>query len=710
MREEDWSDPGVLGRNREPARAAFFAFESREAALRARRDASPRFRSLSTRWKFQWHESAKALARQGSVAQLASATLDDTAWGDIAVPGNWELQGHGFPIYTNVNYIFEHSPPAIRYKGASKGPDYNPVGVYRTAFEAPAAWTQDRDDCILHIGAVTSCVYVYVNGAEVGFSKDSKLPAEFNLTPHLASDGGTNTLALVVLCWNDAAFIEDQDMWWLAGITRDVFLYCRPAQTHIRDVRVRGNMADGTTGTVDVDLSIANAASLRVKVDVELLQDDAGGLTGIMAGAAPAPGYARQQCEPRGPAQARPVTGAGSATDGVADLNLPGARRAEVEGLNLPGARAHEPGSAVVSPYGARVPEGVSGLQLPGARAHAPGEIDLGASVGARRVTASAEGAKGGEVVLEGLQLPGARAHAPGNIDLKAKLSQMASPNRPASSSGVFPITGARARGQASSASTGTSAELVAATSLAPKVVAGGGGSGVLVHGRLTLAKGEAKAWSAEAPHMYTLLLTLSAAADGAGGEDAVGWETVEVVRLRVGLRSVEVSEGRLRVNGRAVTLRGVNRHEHTPDHGHVVSVESMLHDIQLMKDFNFNCVRCSHYPHDERFYQLCDELGLYVIDEANIESHGMGFARDKTLAANPLWEAAHLDRIQRMYERDKNFTSIIIWSLGNEAGNGPAMLRGYAWLKRRDTSRPVQYENAREEETWGRRCPCWRL
>jgi hypothetical protein len=216
----------------------------------------------------------------------------------------------------------------------------------------------------------------------------------------------------------------------------------------------------------------------------------------------------------------------------------------------------------------------------------------------------------------------------------------------------------------------------------------------------MRIEMGKVKAWSAETPNMYTMLVTMSAPALE-GDQDATAEVVVDVIRLRVGMRKVQVSEGRLRVNGRVVKLRGVNRHEHTPDLGHVVSIESMLHDIRLMKEFNFNCVRCSHYPADERFYALCDEVGLYVIDEANIESHGMGYAPDKTLAAKPEWEAAHLDRIQRTFERDKNFTCIIIWSLGNEAGNGPAMLRGYAWLKRRDPWRPVQYENARVEELW---------
>jgi len=132
-----------------------------------------------------------------------------------------------------------------------------------------------------------------------------------------------------------------------------------------------------------------------------------------------------------------------------------------------------------------------------------------------------------------------------------------------------------------------------------------------------------------------------------------------------------------------------------------VVSDESMLRDVRLMKDLNFNTVRTSHYPNAERWYELCDELGLYVIDEANIESHGMGFEPKHTLAARPDFREAHVERVRRVCERDKNHPSVIVWSLGNEAGNGPAFHAAYAYLKRRDPSRPVQYENARLEPGW---------
>ena len=218
-----------------------------------------------------------------------------------------------------------------------------------------------------------------------------------------------------------------------------------------------------------------------------------------------------------------------------------------------------------------------------------------------------------------------------------------------------------------------------------------GGKTGANLRLALKVPAGLARPWSAESPSLYTLFLTLR-------GPDGT---ILEVLSQRVGLRSVEVRCGRLLVNGVSVTLRGVNRHEHDPDGGHVVSEECMRRDIALMKDLNFNCVRCSHYPNDERWYELCDEMGLYVIDEANIESHGCGFKPESTLANQPRFHAAHLDRVRRVCERDKNFPSVILWSLGNEAGNGPAFHAAYAWLKKRDPTRPVQYENARVEPGW---------
>lgn len=193
------------------------------------------------------------------------------------------------------------------------------------------------------------------------------------------------------------------------------------------------------------------------------------------------------------------------------------------------------------------------------------------------------------------------------------------------------------------------------------------------------------KKWSAETPYLYTLLLTL---------RDQQG-QILQIIPARVGFRRVEMKGGQLLVNGKPVLLKGVNRHEHDPDTGHTVSTELMIRDILLMKTHNVNAVRTSHYPNVPEWYDLCDFYGLYIVDEANIESHGIGYEPDKTLGNKPEWKKAHLDRTVRMVERDKNHPSVIIWSLGNEAGDGVNFEATSAWIHGRDPSRPVQYERA---------------
>ncbi len=192
------------------------------------------------------------------------------------------------------------------------------------------------------------------------------------------------------------------------------------------------------------------------------------------------------------------------------------------------------------------------------------------------------------------------------------------------------------------------------------------------------------KKWTAETPHLYSLLVYLT---------DAKGNHT-HVVSGKVGFRKVEIIDGIFHINGTAVLIKGVNRHEHDQYKGHVISEEAMVKEIALMKQFNINAVRTSHYPHDERFYDLCDKYGLYVTDEANIESHGMYYGK-YSLAKNPEWKQAHVDRNVRMVERDKNHPSVIVWSMGNEAGDGENFTATYNWIKQRDPSRPIHYERA---------------
>ncbi len=481
----DWENPRVSSINTERPHATFVPFPSRDEALRFRPEQSPHVLSLNGRWKFQW--SPRPAARP---LTFFRADFDDATWGDIAVPGTMEWQGHGKPLYIDEGYTFKADPPRVPA-------DDNSVGSYRRTFDLPVSW-QGRQ-VFVHFAGVSSAFYLWVNGERVGYSEDSRTPAEFDITRFVKP--GRNLVAAEVYRYSDGSYLECQDFWRLSGIFRDVFLFSTP-QTRIRDFWARASLDDQyRDGTLDLD--------------VELHRYD------------------------QGPAAARSV---------VAEL------------LGPDGKTAWGP---------ARIPGAVGGGSSSLATLHAT--------------------------------VPG----------------------------------------------------------VAP--------------------------WTAETPSLYRLLLTL---------ENEKG-AAIETVTARVGFRRVEVAGGLLRVNGVPIVIRGVNRHEHDPNNGYTIGEDMMLADIRLMKQFNINAVRASHYPNDPRWYELCDEHGLYVVDEANIESHGISFDADKTLANKPEWQDAHLDRTRRMVERDKNHPSVIIWSLGNEAGDGINFQATYAWIKRRDPSRPVQYEPA---------------
>lgn len=209
--------------------------------------------------------------------------------------------------------------------------------------------------------------------------------------------------------------------------------------------------------------------------------------------------------------------------------------------------------------------------------------------------------------------------------------------------------------------------------------------------------------WSAEWPNLYDCIIELK---DQKGGIVYTG--------AKVGFRKVEIKDAQLLINGVSAIVRGVNRHEHDDVTGHVPLLETMLKDIRLMKEFNVNAVRCSHYPNDPTWYKLCDKYGIYVVNEANLETHGMGaefqarFDKAKHPAYLAEWAPAHMDREVRMVERDKNHPSVIIWSLGNECGNGPVFHDAYKWIKQRDPSRPVQFEQAGEDWNTDIVCPMY--
>jgi beta-galactosidase len=363
-------------------------------------------------------------------------------------------------------------------------------------FEVPPAWAGRR--LLLHFAGLDSAFYVWVNGRRVGYSEDSRTPAEFDVTSHVR--GGPNVLAVEVYRWSDGSYLEDQDMFRLSGIFRDVYLWST-APSHVRDVEFRTGFDQARRdATLNATVVVSNRGTSAASTSVAL-----------------------QLLDTEGHEAAPPVT----------------------------------------------------------------------------RTVRAAAGAE-------------------------------------------------------------------------PRVA-------------LALPVRAPRRWSSETPYLYTALITL---------RDASG-QVLEIIPSRVGFRTVEIRGGRLLVNGQAILVKGVNRHEHSPDLGHYVERAWMIRDIELMKQHNINAVRTSHYPNDPEWYALCDQYGLYVLDEANIESHAYGLGPDNRLANDPAWQPAHLDRIARMVERDKNHPSIIAWSLGNEAGDGPNLAAGYQWVKQRDPSRPVHYQGS---------------
>lgn len=194
--------------------------------------------------------------------------------------------------------------------------------------------------------------------------------------------------------------------------------------------------------------------------------------------------------------------------------------------------------------------------------------------------------------------------------------------------------------------------------------------------------------WTAETPNLYTLVLTLK---DNKG-------KVIESTSHKIGFRKIEITDGQVFVNGKKVYFKGVNLHEFNTQTGQVVNREVMMRNIQLMKELNINAVRTSHYPQPPLWYELCDQYGIYLVAEANMESHGLGYGPDN-VSNLPEWLGAHMDRIIRSVERDKNHPSVIFWSLGNESGNGKAFFEMYKWAKERDNSRPVQYEQSHQKD-----------
>lgn len=492
----DWENPAVFQINREPARAAFLPYADENSAIADNYFSSPWHLSLNGKWKFAWSPTPDQRPKN-----FYKTDFNITEWKEISVPANWELNGYGIPIYTNIKYPFPKNPPYINHSD-------NPVGSYRRNFELPSDWNNRR--VFLHFEAGTSAMYIWVNGKKVGYTENTKSPAEFDITNYVKP--GKNLVAVEVYRWSDGSYLEDQDFWRLSGIDRDVYLYSTE-NVRIADFFARPDLESNyKNGKLAVDIQLKNLNNtVKPNQLVEYKLVDAMGNTVIK---------------------------------NTVRINIP---------------------------------------------------------------------ANGTETVT---------------VDQKV--------NKP-------------------------------------------------------------KLWSNETPNLYTLLLTL---------KDEKG-RFIETVSSKVGFRKVELKNGQLLVNGIRIMVHGVNIHEHNPITGHFQDKETMMADIRLMKQLNINSVRCSHYPNNLNWIKLCNEYGIFLVDEANIESHGMGYGKDN-MAFHSEWDAAHMDRTISLVERDKNFPSVIIWSLGNEASNGDVFYKTYQWIKERDKTRLVQFEQAAEKENTDIVCPMY--
>ena len=484
--QNDWQNPVVFQRNRISAHSPHHGYKTLKDALHS---TNAQRSSLNGQWDFRLFDAPESVPES-----LVSNTLSDDEsanWQPIAVPSNWQLQGHDKPIYCNVKYPFAVNPPVV--------PSENPTGCYRTTFNVTKDKLKQRNHIVFE--GVNSAFHLWCNGEYVGYSQDSRLPAEFDLSRLLVE--GENRLAVMVIRWSDGSYLEDQDMWWLSGIFRDVNLVTKP-QHHIQDVFVTPKL-DACYRDATVSVRTAINAPSTFKVGIQLFDGDS------------------------------------AVTEQV------------ITGTN-----------------NKRIDE------------------------------------KGGwdDVVFQ-------------TLDVK-----------------------------------------------------------------------EPKHWTAETPNLYRIVVSLI---DESGN-------AVDLEAYNVGFRNIKMRNGQLLVNGKAVLIRGVNRHEHHQLKGHAINEDDMLEDIKLLKQNNFNAVRTAHYPNHPRWYELCDEYGLYVVDEANIETHGM-FPMGR-LSRDPLWAGAYMARFTQMVERDKNHPCIIIWSLGNECGHGPTHDAMYGWAKSFDPSRPVQYEGGGADTT----------
>jgi beta-galactosidase len=478
-------NPELLGINKEPYHATLMPYANLQEALVAKRHASSLCKSLNGQWKFNWVPTPEKRP-----ADFYKPDFDVSAWKEIPVPSNWEVQGYGTPFYRNFGYTIKKDFPHVMSEPDSNYTAFkerNPVGSYRREFEVPSEWT-GRHNFITFDG-VDCAFFLWVNGEKVGFSVNSRNAADFDLTKYLKP--GKNIIAVEVYQYSSGTWLEDQDMFRLHGIFRNVTLWSAP-QVHIRDFFIKPDLdKDNKDAILDVTAKIKNYSDKSAKAQT---------LTATL--------YDKE---------------------------------------------------------GKEIAKGIT----------------TGASL---------------------------KAYQEEALNVKIQVTN--------------PLK-----------------------------------------------------WTAETPDLYTVVLTNS---EG------------EILSSKVGFRKIEINGRIFKVNGVPIKLKGVNRHEHWSEVGHAITEEMMIRDLEVIKQGNCNHVRTSHYCNDPRWYELCDEWGIWLVAEANCESHGY----DGRFDEEPTMKAAIIDRNVANVENFKNHPSVIIWSLGNECGGvGSNFVAALNTVKTIDPTRFVHYE-----------------
>src|ERR1035437_4033236 len=487
----DWENPDVNGINKEKPHA--YGFLASEKANNST------VQSLNGIWKFKWSPDP-----QSRPLDFYTENYSTENWDNILVPGNWELQGFGTPIYTNFTYPFKRDAPKVTSEPEKSFTSFlqrNPVGSYCTTFTIPENWHHKQ--VFINFGGVLSAMYVWINGQKVGYSENSMSPAEFDITSFIHK--GENKLAVEVYQWCDGSYLEDQDMWRMSGIFRDVDLLVRP-KSYLQDYSVNA-------------IPDNNYENAHVKI------------------------------------------------------------KANIEN---------------------RSSKKINNLTL---EARITGKTTSGKNV---------------------------------NIEFSKKIHSLAELSNN---------------------------HLFLETNLAHPLI-----------------------WSAETPYLYDLNLNLKNDKN----------EVIETCHWRFGVRKIEVKGEIFTINGKAVKLKGVNRHEQHPRTGKHIDRQTIIRDLELMKQANINMIRTCHYPDEPLFYELCDEYGFYVMDENNQESHGFGIGNTE-MGDNPVWKKAHVERAISLVQRDKNHACVIFWSLGNEGGKGRNFKAMADTVKRLDSTRLVYSDSDRD-------------